>query len=469
MFRTIRRAIEGLLAPPRKFVQYIADTSPDEDMTSQSAFVRKCDSVEELARMGANYSGYVREAVVKRCVELRDPAVLPVVAARLNDWVEQVRDAARLAMVSLTPSMPASAQLQVLPTILDLARMSRTDHSQWQAHYEALLLQTMSPEDFVEGLDSCDHRVARASFTMLARYNLIARERLAALGFAKNADIVLALQALACLEQLPEELRKPLYKIAIRSRFGAIRASALRFELAEGAEEEGTANAKCALFDQHWSVRAAAVTFLRASGFDLQAFYRAVLLNPVSSTAELKIGLSALASLNVASDLVLVKGFIEARTPALRRTALAAWLMLKPEDKDLIAIEALRDSSPAVRRFSSHVIQRKGAYVPFEVIRSHLERQGDWYLLLSLSQMNKWDWLSTIALVAARIKTNGIDEERLRFSLRSWRLKAGSRYESPTAQQLEFLKSESAQLALCQLTGDPRTPIPFIEIELQGR
>jgi hypothetical protein len=379
-----------------------------------------------------------------------------------------VREAARRAMVTLMPLMPASALLQVVPTVLELVRMTRTDHSQWQVRFEALLLQTLSAEDFVEGIKSGDRRVARACFTILDRHRLIAPDRLAALGMATGDDIVLAQQALECIEQLPAEDQYAFHRIAVRSHFGVIRARALRFVLARAAGESRTAMAMDALFDQHWSVRAVAATSLRAFGFDLQAYYRAVLLNSSARTAHLQIALTGLAGVNDAMDLALVRGFIDARIPAVRRTALAAWLALKPADKDLIAIEALRDSSAAVRRFAGNVILRKGAYVPFDVIRSHLERQGDWSMLLSLAQMQKWEWLETIVRAACASVRNEFDIDRVRSSLRSWRLRAVSRYETPTARQVEFLRSAPAQLALCQLIGDPTMPVPFIELELRG-
>lgn len=472
MFTAIRNVIEGLFGRRRKFVQYIAPASADkvfdDYIARQVAYVAKCDSAADLARMGANSSGYVREAVIKRCVELRDPALLPLVAARLNDWVKNVREAARRAMETLLPLMPASALLEALRTVLDLARMSRTDHSQWQARYENLLVQTLSAEDFVEGVQSGDMRTARACFAILARHRLVAPGRLVAIGMAASEDIVLAQQALGCFERLPEDQREPLYIAAMRSPFGAIRASALRFVLARETEENREAIAMDALFDKHWSARALAATYLRASGFDLRGYYRDVLLNPSAHTAHVQIALMALAGAKDASDLVLIKGFIEAQVPAVRRTALAAWLMLKPDDKDLIAVEGLRDASPAVRRFAGHVIQRRGAYVPLDVIRSHLARHGDWARLLSLSQVNKWDWLESIVLAAIDIESNRLDMGSLRSSLRSWRVCAGSRYESPTVRQVEFLRSSPAQLALCQLIDEVRMPVPFLEMELGG-
>jgi hypothetical protein len=192
------------------------------------------------------------------------------------------------------------------------------------------------------------------------------------------------------------------------------------------------------------------------------------LRDPSTPTPHVRIGLAALSSLADATDLVLVKEFIEARVPAVRRAALAAWLMLRPGDKDLIALEALRDRATMVRRFSSYVIQRKGAFVPFDVIRSNLERQEDWSLLLSLSQMNKWDWLVTIVRSVAHIGTNGLQEGRVRSSLHSWRSGAARGYALPSAEQIEFLNSAPAQLALCRLTGDSTMPVPFLEFALRG-
>jgi len=121
-----------------------------------------------------------------------------------------------------------------------------------------------------------------------------------------------------------------------------------------------------------------------------------------------------------------------------------------------------------VRKFSAYMIRRRGAFVPFDIIRSHLVHFGDWARLLSLAEMNKWDWLETLAFASSEAESLGLDVERLRQSLEKWRRTAGHRFEAPSAIQLAYLRSTSAQLALCKLAGDDTMPIPFLELELRG-
>jgi hypothetical protein len=106
-------------------------------------------SVDELRLYARDYSGYVREAALNRCVELGWPELLPLVAERLNDWVPEVRHMARKALMTLLPLVAASQILAVVPVILRLNSGGRGDHVVWLTQFEAELIQTVCVEEFV--------------------------------------------------------------------------------------------------------------------------------------------------------------------------------------------------------------------------------------------------------------------------------------------------------------------------------
>ena len=63
-------------------------------------------SLSDLALHAAHSSGYVREAAARRCAERGEPDLLPVVTERLNDWVPEIRNAARQALSTLLLAAP---------------------------------------------------------------------------------------------------------------------------------------------------------------------------------------------------------------------------------------------------------------------------------------------------------------------------------------------------------------------------
>jgi hypothetical protein len=118
----ILTALFGRKAPPPRvdsarpvdpYSAYIDTMAKDAGM---------CASAAALIPYIGDSSGYVREAAIRRCVELARPECLGAVAGRLNDWVPQVRQVARTAVMTLMPFAPTAELLATLPLIMGLAR-----------------------------------------------------------------------------------------------------------------------------------------------------------------------------------------------------------------------------------------------------------------------------------------------------------------------------------------------------------
>lgn len=92
-----------------------------------------------IAPFANSHNGYLRQAAITHCAGLNVPAMLPLVVGRLNDWVEQVRDAARAAVIALAPVCSASDLLAALPHILQLHDARRTEHAAWITSYQDML------------------------------------------------------------------------------------------------------------------------------------------------------------------------------------------------------------------------------------------------------------------------------------------------------------------------------------------
>src|SRR5579884_2345893 len=68
-----------------------------------------------LVPLLSHRSGYVREAAVIRAGELCLPTLLPQLMPRVNDWVPQVRHAARMAVEAYLQADRFDAILRALP------------------------------------------------------------------------------------------------------------------------------------------------------------------------------------------------------------------------------------------------------------------------------------------------------------------------------------------------------------------
>jgi hypothetical protein len=394
------------------------------------ATLARCTSAPDIIPFASHYNGYVRQAAIAHCADLNTPAMLPIVASRLNDWVGQVRDAARAAVMTLAPVSSASALLAILPDVEHLQRARRSDHAAWIATYHALLASRLTANDAEAGIGSPVRAVARASFQLARRCQLIDQERLIALALAQRNDILLAQGALALIQELPPALRRKWFEQLTGSHFLLLRLAALRALLTldpDGADLRAIAT----LSDRMTSMRDVAIAHLDKRGFDVRDVYRQLLLAPATPARLVCIALTTLAGLRALADLALIQTFIQAKQPAIRLAALAAWLRLVPASKDEIALLALRDATPALRRFAWNIVRRQHAYIPFDEVYAILMPLRDYRRMIQFAQTHQWQWLATLLEIA---RDPGCDPDTvaiLRESALNWCRQAGRHYAAP--------------------------------------
>ena len=410
--------------------------------------IRTSDSVTVLREHAASYSGYVREAVLKRAAELAHPELLPEVAARLNDWVPAVRKAARVAWSVLQPHASAGQLMAILPLLRQLHNGAREDNAGWLAIVERQLIQQVGGETIRVVAASPDLRIARAAVHLLLDYQLMPLVDLIGLMLKRRDDVVLAHRAVVLCAQLAPEQQELAYRAAARTHFAVVRTMAVRALLAMPIKARMEI-AVAALDDLQSSIRSAAAIYLLAAGFDVRGHYRARLESehPAQRT---RVYLAALAAQRDAADLELIKSHVDSRHPAIRAAALSAWFKLAPHDKDDIALTAMHDAAPGVRKLAVQLVSRYGAYIPFSLIRSQLETSDSVGFFLLLSETNRWNWLEAIARVGLRVGAEEARKLRLEEGLLAW-LRDRQCYVYPDLAQQQFLLSQPVTALLTDM------------------
>lgn len=440
----------------------------DSYLARERVAISGCTDVSELTDYSKNRSGFLREAAISRCLELAWPELLPIVASRLNDWVPQVRQSARSAMMTLIPLVPGAQILANLPNVLRLHHAGRTDHSDWLIEFEKNLIRFVSMQELINGVQGRDIKVARACFLILKKHSLIEAPSLISMIIARNDDIVLAGQAIYLCAELPQQAQQTQYQSAMSSHFGTVRTIALRASLELDIESKREI-AIAALFDFQSSVRSVAMEYLQRNGFDTRAYIRHALEAPTLSAKLIQVGLASLASLGHADDVELIKTFINAERPSVRQAALAAWLKLSIMDKDVIATAAVMDVAQGVRKFALQAVRKYGAFIPFDQVRATLEASGDARLLLRFAEMNKWNWLECIARFAMQADLADALRIHLFDALQDWLRYSTNRYETPSTEQAIFLLSEPAIAALNKLLGNDHVMDKRLALDLPKR
>lgn len=414
--------------------------------TREVAAIRQCTSVPDLAARIDDYDGYLREAAIARAVEWGAPELLPAIAARLNDWVPQVRRAAKNGLLTLVPTMPATALLAQLPAIDRLVQAQRDDHSEWLGRFEDTLLAATGPQAIVDGIRSQEIRLARACFRIARQHRLVPSAAIIE-DALHSKDIRIAIDAAAMVAGLPEEEQHALYLAALASPFGAVRTLALRGLLAL-ASCDHAALARSCLLDPQSSVRALAAHYLKGHGDDPDAFYVERLRSPQAGADEVRICLLALAAGGKAGHAAWMERHAASPAPRIRMAALMGWVRLDPARKDDIAVLALRDPVARVRKLALTLIRDFNAYVTAADAVALAQSHRDYRLMLRLARQDPWAWIDTIACLALQPEAVAGMRDVLADELDAWGWRSAGIYVAPKAQQIALLTDPDARADL---------------------
>ncbi len=434
----IIRSLFGLSPALGKEEPPIRGSDPYRDWRIREvAAIRQCTSVLDLSAWMNDYDGYLREAAIARAVEWGTPELLPAIAARLNDWVPQVRRAAKSGLLTLVPTMPTTALLAQLPAIDRLLQAQRDDHTEWLEKFEDALLAATGPQAIVDGIRSQEIRLARACFR-IARQHRLAPPVAIIEDALHSKDICIAIDAVGTIAGLSEAERHALYLAALASPFGAVRTVALRGLLAL-ASCNHAALARSCLLDPQSSVRALAACHLKEHGDDPDAFYVERLRSPQAGADEVRICLLALAAGGKADHAAWMERYAASPAPRIRMAALMGWVRLDPARKDDIAVLALRDPVARVRKLALTLIRDFNAYVAVADAIALAQSHGDYRLMLRLARQDPWTWIDTIARLVLQPQVVAGVRDVLTDELDAWAWRSAGIYVTPKAQQIALL------------------------------
>ncbi len=211
-------------------------------------------SVALLGLASFHTSGYVREEAVSRLGRMSGGAELPFLLIRLNDWVQNVREAARRAVTSrLSPNYAASFAAN-LPLVTRLQQTERGDHREIVESIEGLLKGPKCRDVLFRTLDSPDRLVRRSGFRLAA--DATGSDLSSVLERAlSDEDTVLRLWAARKIaSESKDESFDKFLALMRRDRFMPVRREALR-AIVNRQTERASRELRLALLDSHAAMR----------------------------------------------------------------------------------------------------------------------------------------------------------------------------------------------------------------------
>lgn len=397
-------------------------------------------SVALLGLASFHESGYVREEATNRLERTSDGTELPFLLIRLNDWVRNVRETARRAVISRLRPDYAASFVANLPLLARLEQTERSDQRPIIEAVESLLKSVGCRDALLQGLASRNRTIRRMSFS-LALVAEDADQPSIVDRALKDNDTVIRLSAARIVSAGFEDQRLDEFlSIMSGDHFMPVRREAIRAFVSR-LPERAPLQLRRALLDPHASMREEARYHLRKSEtVDFAAFYRHVLASDTERNLFSAIG--GIGETGSAPDDRVLVSYAQHRSAKIRRAAVRGLSGLNGDAHIPVFIDALRDAIPGVSREARKALAGRMAVagsVPLWEIFStsalpHVRRN----VLHLLSRLGKWD--AIFFLIMAACDPVEVVAESGRFYIGRWLAQFNRSFTSPTREQLARLE-----------------------------
>jgi HEAT repeat protein len=416
--------------------------------------------LDDLLAMASHASGFKRENAVRRLGMLGNPMAIPHLIVRANDWVPQVRAAARDALSALLRAGNGEAFVASLPAIMHLQTCTRDDHTGLLHAVQEFLLREDNAHHLVAGLHGPDRRVARLAIRLLVERRRMTATELVAVGLSHKDEVVRS-TVIDLLKVLEAGDFSAVVAKALCDPYMPVRREAFQ-QLMARDPEAGLCSARDLLFDGSASIREIAVRRLLAAAEPVEQIYADALTRDRSRVAVVTCVLWGWAFMNSQTRIEQVRQHLNARLPSVRRSALQTIAKLLRNDAKHHLEAALADESPAVCKEAARLIISIDDKPGVARLISIARQSGQCHVAIACCRVarhgSKWDWLKFIlkaygavdAAVTREAVSKEIDTWEQRFNRSSAQPDSGSMDEivsalhacedQLTAKQLQLLR-----------------------------
>lgn len=399
------------------------------------------ESLDDLHEQANDWNGHEREKAVERLGEIGSVSSIPVLLKRANDWVPQVRESAKKALLTLCTSQNVDAFVLHLPRLFHLQTCSRADHRALTDQIIAYLIRAKNSKAIINNISNRDQTIARLCLMLSIKNKLANNETLIDLGF-NHQDVIVRSMAFELFKPSLKSISKQLIEKAKEDTFMPIRREMLRMTWQASNEIDST---KVFLFDKHASVRALATRLLSDAGYlnEVQALYT----EDLSSTAKsnnIKCSIWAIGHLTLTQFENHVRLHLNSTYSLIRNQALLTLVKLKVSDVDTIVKEGLYDQSPSVRKQSVRLHEiLEMAYTADELLelQKNATHAGAKRSCFNVSRLSsRWERLIFFLSLLVSKRVYLVDSEVINDSISAWSVDSNRVAGSPSTRQILKLK-----------------------------
>ncbi len=184
--------------------------------------IQQANNCSDLLPLCAHRNGHLRAAVLARMAEQPAASQINAIVARLNDWVPEVRLAARAALRSHLQEQYFALWLQAWPQVRRLYHCQRAVHRHVVMEVEAFLLHSKHKHAICKMLYAENRELAREACRLVAHAELIPKTELIAYALASR-DRQIAGCAPAWICELPPSARSASLRLGLHAPLTQVR------------------------------------------------------------------------------------------------------------------------------------------------------------------------------------------------------------------------------------------------------
>ncbi len=405
--------------------------------------VREANDDAELVPLFSHRSGYVREAALTRAGELLLPTLLPHLMPRINDWVQEVRQAARIAVDAYLLGDRFDDILYSLPYVYWLRRCGRGNHMPFIEHIEKFLVRHRRAAEIPATIVKCQGIHARSLFELSWKYTLAPKPDLIRFGLASK-DMPTLRNSCRGIIQLPDMERLIFGRQLLQAKAGGLRYEG--FKIVSGlALAEAKKMAASYLLDEYTPLRELAEKLSGQSQEQLSLLRQEVLRSPPGKNAIILTAIKLSGSLKDKNCEALLEGFLQNNNSSLRGAALLALTRISPGKFNTVILNFLCDEAPAVVHGAAQAfLESRLSMTPGEWIHcvQKAQTKPHFQKLAALARkINKWDYLGVLLECSVQNKFPDVVREQIHVWLRQF----NRSFARATQQQLSWISLNLAK------------------------
>jgi hypothetical protein len=442
------------LALREKLSSYREDEWGSRDLPELARFMRAPGGWAVTAVAASHRSGHVREAAVWGLAGSRDGRAIPYLLLRLNDWVPQVRAAARDAIEIFLQPPFAPSIIAALPLVSALARRTRADHERFIDRVFALLRSPACAGAVRAGCGAAVREVRRSCFDLLilhaAGRGAGDAEAVFTAALADHDPAVRLWAARGLARALPAAWAAALARRTLADRSVQVRRAALAVLAPTLPDDQARPLLEAALLDANVTARWQARVLMLARGhFDLGGFYRHA-LSTATAPAAIRGALLGLGESGAPEDVARIVPFLSSERLRLRCAALHARADLEPLSATEPYLAALRAPEPGLSREARRLLAPRLAHVSAAVLHRlagdpalppHARRNA----LLLAGGKSKWERLAVLLDACA-----DPEEANAKLAVRlvdGWNAGYNRSFVPPTRAQIDAASAAFARVS----------------------